>query len=69
MLCSYCGLQTDGGKNHGTTEACIHALAEETRRLKADVRQIEASTTSDRGRQQTNVDAEPLTSPKTRMAC
>jgi hypothetical protein len=34
MVCSYCGLPTDGGQNHGTTEQCIQALAVEAQRLR-----------------------------------
>jgi hypothetical protein len=36
MVCSYCGLPTDGGQNHGTTEQCIHALALEAQRLRGE---------------------------------
>jgi hypothetical protein len=34
MVCSYCGLPTDGGQNHGTTEQCVQALDMEARRLR-----------------------------------
>ena len=40
MLCTYCGLPTDGGANHGSTESCITALLEETQRLKNGVREL-----------------------------
>jgi hypothetical protein len=33
MVCRYCGLQTDGGHNHGTTRECIRALVAEKQRL------------------------------------
>jgi hypothetical protein len=36
MVCSYCGLPTDGGQNHGTTEQCVQALAIEARRLRGE---------------------------------
>jgi hypothetical protein len=34
MPCIHCGLPTDGEENHGTIEACIEALIEETMRLR-----------------------------------
>ena len=42
MPCNYCGLPTDGGTNHGTSEDCIHALLTETQRLRKDMRAIDA---------------------------
>jgi len=48
MACMYCGLPTDGGANHGTSEGCIHALQDETQRLRRDVRAIEARDTARR---------------------
>lgn len=42
MPCSYCGLPTDGGTNHGTSQECIQALLEETQRLRRDMRANEA---------------------------
>ena len=47
MVCTYCGLATDGGTNHGSTESCIRALIEETRRLKSGVRQLRESSSHD----------------------
>ena len=37
MTCTYCGLPTDGGRNHGTAEACVRALEAETQRLRDGV--------------------------------
>jgi hypothetical protein len=37
MTCTYCGLPTDGGRNHGTAEGCVQALEAETRRLRDGV--------------------------------
>ena len=48
MPCSYCGLPTDGGTNHGTSEDCIRALLDETQRLRRDVRANEARETARR---------------------
>ena len=50
MVCSYCGLPTDGGQNHGTTEQCIRALAMEARRLRGE-RERPASAADGIGRQ------------------
>jgi hypothetical protein len=40
MTCTYCGLPTDGGRNHGTAEGCVHALEAETRRLRDGVQSM-----------------------------
>ena len=48
MVCSYCGLPTDGGQNHGTTEQCVRALDTEARRLRG-VRERAPSTTVEIG--------------------
>jgi hypothetical protein len=46
MTCTYCGLQTDGGRNHGTAEACVQALEAETQRLRDGVQQSMGPQTS-----------------------
>jgi hypothetical protein len=38
MTCIYCGLTTDGGRNHQTMVACVEALTLEADRLRRDVR-------------------------------
>ena len=41
MTCIYCGLNTDGGRNHQTMAACVEALTVEAERLRRDVRMRE----------------------------
>jgi hypothetical protein len=54
MVCSYCGLPTDGGQNHGTTEQCVHALTMEAQRLRG-AREPAPSPHDEIGRQSTDV--------------